>query len=56
MTEFNAVIDASMQMDEATLNLLVGLLEATTNGTQETEPTAQQIDVLWKLLQWPAGK
>ena len=45
--DFNGSI-GSQSLDEGALSLLEQLMTS-------TSPNAQQIDALWKALQWPAG-
>lgn len=48
LIEFNSKVDASIAIAEADLTSLQNLLEG-------KSPTAAQVDILWRALQWPAG-
>ena len=49
LIEFNALMDPDERVGEADLASLKDLMSG-------TNPTAQQLQLLWKLLQWPKGK
>ena len=49
LSEFNALMGPDERVSEADLASLKDLISG-------RNPTAQQLQLLWKLLQWPKGK
>jgi len=49
LKEFNAMMEGDEKVDEADLVSLTDVMSG-------KDPTAPQLQLLWKLLQWPNGK
>lgn len=47
--EFNSTLDASHMVEESQLDQLASLKDS-------GSPTAQHLELMWKLLHWPTGE